>query len=106
MDWAQVVNYGLPMTLLAVLVLGLWKVLAWARTAVVEPVVQAHMSLLATMKEHVALQTVKLEEVSRLAAEVATANRTELVNVRKAVDEQTTILKQAIDTQTRAVERK
>ena len=62
MEWKDAFNYGVPTALLAGFVLGLWRVLVWARDKVVEPVVKNHMELIDTLKTHMPRQTGAIEE--------------------------------------------
>lgn len=71
MEWKDLFNYGLPTSLLVGLTFGLWQIVKWAKTAVVEPVVKNHLALIQTLQESVPKHTAQLENVARTAANVA-----------------------------------
>ena len=58
-DWF---NYGVPTTLLVSLGWFVVRVALWARDNVAQPVVKAHLELIATLREHVPKQTAAVEE--------------------------------------------
>lgn len=118
MEWKEAFNYGLPTVILSVLVWALWRMILWAKTSVAEPVVAAHLKLVATLQESIPVQNAKLDLVAKkadlvaekagqvaekatIAAEQASAAATaagkQIENLKQTIQEQTYVLKTAIE---------
>lgn len=61
--WQEAFNYGLPTVLLIFGCIALWRAAIWARTKVVEPVVEAHVKTMNTFSAEMPKQTAELREM-------------------------------------------
>ena len=57
-------KHGVPIVLLAVIGLALWRILVWAK-GWLEPIARGHVELIEELKKHAPQQTEKLEEVKQ-----------------------------------------
>lgn len=69
-DWRDLFNYGLPTVLLAGVAAATWKVLVWLRDNVVQPMVAAHVSTVAVLREQLPAQTSELRKQTELLKKV------------------------------------
>lgn len=114
MEFKDAFNYGLPTVLLFALIVGLWKMILWAKTAVVEPVVTSHLSLIKALQEELEAMVQasgrmaesskrredKMNEVAKVAADVAVKQEEALAGIEQTTDNQTFVIKQALEMQT------
>ena len=64
-------EFGAPLTILAVVLLGLWRVLRWTATNIVEPVVTAHLGLIEGLKQSASQQVVAITKLCDLQEQIA-----------------------------------
>ncbi len=104
MEWKDALNYGLPAVLLYYLLMELRKVILWAKTDVVTPMVAAHLELVTTLRTAVPELGAKLDRMVILAASTATQQSKQMDELQQLMEGQTGTLKQAIDYQTQVLE--
>jgi hypothetical protein len=96
-------GYGLGVAVLIVVVVALTLffvyAMLWAKSNVVVPLVKSHLDLIDVLKHQIPLHSAKLDDVKTAMQ----SHGARLDNVKFAVENQTTILKQTIDTQTRVL---
>jgi hypothetical protein len=97
-------NYGVPTGLLLLTMFGLWRMLLWAKTNVVEPVVRSHLALITSLTENVPRQSEKLTRVADAASAVALKQEQQLREIQETLKAQTGILEGAINYQTSVIE--
>lgn len=57
---------GIPVTLLVIIAVALWKVITWLGTEVVKPIAESHIALVETTKAAQITNTATLEKVSSI----------------------------------------
>lgn len=118
MELKEYFNYGVPTALLIFLCVGLWRIVIWARSAVVLPLVGSHLDLIKTLQEQGPIQNEKLDAVataagrvaenaakaadaaSLAASTVALHQSSQMEGLRQAISMQTDILKSTLESQT------
>ena len=64
MEFRDLFNYGVPTGILLLLLFAGWRLLDWTKHEIVVPVVKAHLTLVATLQDHVPKQTDAINELT------------------------------------------
>lgn len=131
MEWKEAFNYGLPTVLLLFVLGGLWKIIVWGKTSVVEPLLKSHLELIETLKESLPITNQKLGEIvettrescvcqekqmrdiaesAKAAADtakiVASTQEKQMNGLQQSMDNQTILVRNAIEKQTQVIKDK
>ncbi len=56
MTWPEVFNYGVPTGILFMAAFGLYRLILWAKEAIVGPITKSHIDLIEALREHLPKQ--------------------------------------------------
>lgn len=70
LDWQQIINYGLPMVLMSVGAVALWRIALWIKSKIVEPFVDRHLHLINTLTEELPKQREEMQKVKAALDEI------------------------------------
>lgn len=87
MELRDLFNYGVPTGILVMLLWGIWKLSVWLRDNIAQPVVKAHLSLIATLQEHLPRQTDAIDaQTKMMKGQMETTERHTASVLKKLMD--------------------
>lgn len=96
MDWKEVANFGVVFLCLAAFALAVWRVISWIGAWLKEkfdPIAEAHLTLIQTLREHTPKQTAAMEQQARTLEEIERSHREQNVMLLKLNSNQETAVK-------------
>lgn len=78
MDWKEIANFGVVFLVLAAFAVAVWRVCVWVGVwlrSKLDPIAEAHLSLIRTLQEHAPKQTTAMEAQAHALEEIERSHR-------------------------------